>query len=288
MKISFLIVLLGAPVAHAAYLDVTTLAGDPGIIPYNVYTDFWGSSPPLFSDGTGVDAMFSDIGGIVYTSDDTTLYVADTSNSMIRKVDVATGTVTSLAGIYHEYDHADGLGTNAKLNNPVGLLLSPDDATLYIADMKNHNIRSLNISTKEVTTLLGGGSDGVTSGYDDGIGTNALFERPADIAADSAFSNLYVTDNINHLIRKVVVATWNVTWFAGVDNDGYVDGVGTVARFDSPWSIVLSADDTFAIISDRSNCVIRKLVITTQEVTTLAGGGDCDVALVDGTGTSAT
>jgi sugar lactone lactonase YvrE len=213
------------------------------------------------ADGTGTAALFHSPSAI--TTDGTNLYVTDSGNNTIRKIVIATGEVTTLAGTAGSSGSADGTGTAALFNNPLGVASDVND--VYVADSGNHMIRKIAIATGEVTTLAGTAE---TSGAADGTGTAALFNNPADIASDG--TNLYVADSGNNTIRKIVIATREVTTLAGTaGTSGSADGTGTAALFNNPLGI--ATDRTNLYIADSGNNTIRKIVIAKGTVTTFAG-----------------
>jgi len=134
----------------------------------------------------------------------------------------------------------------------------------------------LSLSTV-VTTLAGTGS----SGSANGTGTSASFNNPRGITTDG--TNLYVADQGNHLIRKIVISTGAVTTVAGTGSSGSANGTGTSASFYNPRGI--TTDGTNLYVADQGNHLIRKIVISTGAVTTVAGTGSSGSA--NGTGTSA-
>ena len=197
------------------------------------------------------------------TSDGTNLYVADSGNHTIRKIVIATGEVTTLAGTAGSTGSVDGTGTAALFNNPLGVASDVND--VYVADSGNHTIRKIVIATGEVTTLAGTAG---TSGSTDGTGTAALFNNPSEIASDG--TNLYIVDSGNHTIRKIVIATGEVTTLAGTaGTSGSTDGTGKAALFNNPLGI--ATDRTNLYVADSGNNTIRRIVIATGKVTTLAG-----------------
>ena len=238
-----------------------------------VVTTLAGTGSTGSANGTGTSASFYDPLGI--TTDGTNLYVVDTSNHLIRKIVISTGAVTTLAGTGSS-GSANGTGTSASFDNPYGI--TTDGTNLYVADTSNQLIRKIVISTGAVTTLAGTGSSGST---DNSTGTSASFDNPNGITTDG--TNLYVGDQNNHLIRKIVISTGAVTTLAGTGSSGSADGTGTSASFSSPLGI--TTDGTNLYVVDFHKHVIRKIVISTGAVTTLAGTGSTGSA--DGTGTSA-
>lgn len=233
------------------------------------------------TDGTGSTARFNAPCGI--TTNGTSLYIADTGNNTIRKVDIATGAVTTFAGTVgtgtaETRGSTDGTGSAAKFDAPFAI--TTDGTNLYVADTNNNTIRKVVIATRAVTTLAG--SAGIP-GSSDGIGSAGLFNSPSGITTDGI--NLYVSDTGNRTIRKVVIATGTVTTLAGsAGAPGSTDGVGSTALFGTVFGI--TTDGTNLFVADTDNNTIRKVVITTGTVTTMAGSAG-QIGITDGTGTVA-
>lgn len=225
-------------------------------------------------DGTGTAALFYGPRGI--TTDGSNLYVTDRFNHKIRKIVIANGVVTTLAGS-GTVGTVDGTGTVASFSAPSGL--TTDGTNLYVADSGNHRIRKIVIATGVVTTLAGSG----TAGDVDATGVLASFNSPQDITTDG--NNLYMTQwgNSSYKIRKIEIATGVVTTLAGSGIGGAVDGTGTAASFSGPAGITTDGSNLY--VADTINNKIRKIVIATGVVTTLAGSGS--TGATDGTGTSA-
>jgi DNA-binding beta-propeller fold protein YncE len=119
--------------------EVTTFAGSPGQS---------GST-----DGIGTAARFSYPAGIAMSPDGTTLYV--TGNQTVRRIDIATAAVTTIAGAAGQTGYVDATGSAARFYIPNGLAVKADGTTLYVADSMNCRIRAINLSTNAVTTLAG-------------------------------------------------------------------------------------------------------------------------------------
>ena len=253
--------LQGAELSLTATKVVTTLAGTGGSSGYK-------------DNSTGTLAKFKNPKGI--TTDGTNLYVADASNHRIRQIVISTGAVTTLAG-GGSGTSTDDTGTTASFNSPQGI--TTDGTNLYVADSYNHKIRKIVIDNATVTTLAGTGSSGST---DNTPGTSASFNEPLGITTDG--TNLYVADTKNHLIRQIVISTRAVTTLAGTGSYGTTDNTtGTSASFYGPSGI---ATDGFNLyVADRSSSLIRRIVIATGAVTTLAGMGSGNP--IDDTGTAA-
>lgn len=221
-------------------------------------TTLAGSGEPGAIDATATGALFKGPMGIA--TDGSNLYVADYYNNKVRKIVIASGKVTTLAGSGSE-GAADGTGTAASFNHPIGI--TTDGENLYVTDYANHKIRKIVIASGVVTTLAGSG----TAGSADGTGTAASFNNPGHLAADA--TNLYVADTYNQKIRKVVIATGEVSTLAGSGTAGGIDALGKVARFNGPFGIATDGSNLY--VSDTESNTIRKIVVATGMVSTLAG-----------------
>jgi DNA-binding beta-propeller fold protein YncE len=181
----------------------------------------------------GTDAFIAAPAGV--TTDGTNLYVTDTASSSIYKVSVATGRVTKLsqsgAGFFHPYG------------------ITTDGTNLYVADSDNSTIKKIVIATGAATTLATG------------------FSRPIGITTDGV--HLYVADTGSNTIKKIVIGTGTVTTLAGSTFIGSSDGTGTTTSFNNPYGI--TTDGTNLFVADQGNNTIRKIVIATGVVTTLTG-----------------
>lgn len=129
------------------------------------------------------------------------LYIADSgdwtgSNQLIRKINLSSGDVSTVAGITGVAGKINGVVAEATFSNPSGVAVD-SNGNVYVADTGNSMIRKIT-ATGDVTTLAGDG----TAGALDATGTDASFNSPRGIAVDIR-GDLYVADTDNHLIRKV-------------------------------------------------------------------------------------
>jgi DNA-binding beta-propeller fold protein YncE len=254
--------LMGGSIQSALYPtgDVTTFAGEAGNI---------GSNDAVY--GPGFPASLNGPNGI--TSDGTNLYLTDSGNNIIRKIVIATGAVTTLAGTAETTGSTDapaGSGSLASFDFPTGI--ATDGVNLYVTDTDNNTIRQIVIATGAVTTLAGTAGTQGSADAPSGPATSASFYHPLGITIDRTGTNLYVADSGNNTIRKIVIATGVVSTLAGTGSSGSADapnGPGTTASFNGPFDI--TTDGTNLYVPDYYSNTIRKIVIATGAVTTLAG-----------------
>lgn len=228
------------------------------------------------ADGVGSAARFNQPVGVWGNATD--LYICDSSNSTIRRYNIATNTVSTFAGLAGTPGSADGVGAAARFRGPTFITGNATD--LYVTDRLNFTIRRIDIATATVSTFAG---TAAASGSADGIGAAARFRFTNGIWANA--THLYVADEGNYTIRKIEIATADVTTPAGLALDpGYVDGAGVDARFRNLGG--LWGNGTYLYIPDWGNFVLRRMVIATNVVDTIAGRVG-DPGFADGVGTLA-
>lgn len=171
------------------------------------------------ADGQGTAATFRNPSDMAFDSAGN-LYIVDTTNHRIRRVDSALNVTTILGGTVGS---DNGVGTAARFSNPRDILID-NSGNLYISDTGNHRIRKVDTALN-VTTFVG-----QTGGFSDGNGTAARFNIPDRLAMDSA-GILYISDRDNNRVRRVDSAG-NVTTIAGNATQNDADGVGTAATFE--------------------------------------------------------
>jgi hypothetical protein len=172
----------------------------------------------------------------------------------------------------------DGVGTAATFKYPTGISFADADTAL-VADLRNHAIRKIVISTGATTTLAGSGS----SGFTNGVGTAATFNNPHSVAVDGSSGIALVVDTENHAIRRIVIATGETSTLAGSGTGGNQDGIGAAVRFQNPAAIAVKSG--IALVADDLNHAIRKIVVSTGQTTTLVGKSG--KGTVDGDGSEA-
>jgi uncharacterized protein (TIGR02145 family) len=192
------------------------------------------------------------------------VYVTDRNNHKIRKI-TSNGIVTTLAGLpTNGNGFADGTGDAAAFSLPTGLAID-SSGNILVADRSSNRIRKI---TPEgvVSTIAGEGNFGT----DDGYNTSAKFTYPYDITVDP-LGNIWVTDEFNHLIRKIDKSGY-VSTIAGTGVYGSQDGSGTSASVNWPEGIQLSNDGKL-LFTDFGNNKIRS-IDQYGKVETYAGTGN--------------
>lgn len=288
--------------------QVTTLAGATG----NSCIDASGAAARFASPaGTAVDAQGN-------------TYVADGNNQVIRRIS-PQGVVTTLAGSPGVPGDQDGSGAAALFSDPVGVAVDPAGDTVYVADLANHAIRELAISgnTATVSTIVHGsyspygvavdaaGDVFFTDVYGEGVyewshgsvtsiaggtyeafgvdgtGPQAFFHDPIGIAASADGKTLYVADQGNFAIRKIVVSggVGTVTTAAGhLGIQAYGNGPAASSYCGAVWGVALDAQGN-VYFTEPFFSLVRELD-TTNTVSTI-GGTLSNAGEVDGVGTGA-
>ncbi|RKZ77646.1 MAG: hypothetical protein DRR19_27620, partial [Candidatus Parabeggiatoa sp. nov. 1] len=219
-----------------------------------------------YKDGPAVDAKFNHPAMLI--KDGNNLYIGDFWNHRIRKMNLTTKEVSTIAGTGSAGYNGDNIpATTAKLYYPGGITLVKDgtDKFLYIGDYYNHRLRKLDINSGIITTVAG--SNATPLGYngggysgDGGLAIDAQLNVPTFAVFDSV-GNMYITDNRNHVIRKVDVNTKKITTVAGIPNSGGYNGdniPADQAQLNFPLGIVVDSEDNL-YITDYGNHRIRKL-----------------------------
>ncbi len=198
------------------------------------------------------------------------VYIADYYNSRIRRVAASTGVITTVAGSATTgYGGDSGPATAAQLYYPFSVNLD-SSGNIYIADTNNHRVRKVTAATGIITTIAGTG----TAGYNgDGPATGATLYNPSGVAVDVS-GNVYIADRYNYRVRKVTAATGIISTVVGTGTGGFSGeaGPGINAQLNQPLGGAIdSAGNLY--FADYYNQRIRKLIVATGIVSTVAGSG---------------
>ncbi len=199
------------------------------------------------------------------------LFLCDSSNNRVRRVDASTGYISTVAGNGSPGATGDGgQATAAELNNPSGLTID-GAGNLYIADSGNNVVRRVDAVSNVITTFAG---EMGTMGYagDGGAATSALLTSPRGLAL-MPDGDLLITDSGNNAIRLVSIASNQIQTIAGTGVAGYnQDGIAaTLAELNAPNAVAVRSDGAIAI-ADLENQRVR-LVTTAGIISTAAGTG---------------
>jgi sugar lactone lactonase YvrE/thiol-disulfide isomerase/thioredoxin len=217
------------------------------------------------ADGAFDKATFYRPQGLALSGD--SLYVADTENHIIRRVDLKTRIVETIAGTgqpSHDY-FKSGPARTIALSSPWDLpLVGP---LLYIAMAGPHQIWQLDLDKNEVSTFAGSGREARL----DGPLSKAGFAQPSGIASDG--KTLYVADSESNIIRAIDIGAGTVKTLVGGDlfEFGDVDGTGDDVRLQHPLGVIAFGDKV--LIADTYNHKIKELDPKRDKVTSLFGSG---------------
>jgi DNA-binding beta-propeller fold protein YncE len=203
---------------------------------------------------------------------DDSLIVANTGAHTIVRVNVADGSVTTMAGQPNLSGRSEGPANAARFNGPIGIGIAPD-GTIYVADSYNDRICAID-AAGNVRTLAGGHEPG----FRDGMGDVALFDTPCGVVV-AQDGTLIVADTGNHRLRRIAL-DGAVTTLAGTGEENMRDGAPLSAAFAEPMALAWRRDGALAI-ADAASSAVRLLTFGEQAaVSTIAGG--YPFGLVDG------
>jgi ELWxxDGT repeat protein len=215
--------------------------------------------------GLAIDATLNSPVGIVFDSKNNIL-IGDLRNRRIRRIDHATGIITTLAGtgvIGFSGDNPQP-ALNAPLSGPGSLAV---DASGNIFFTDNGRIRKIDVTTGILTTIAGNENYGYNG--ENILATNASLNGPDGLSIHSN-GDIYFADTYNHRIRKIAAGTNIITTVAGVGTAGFLgDGSQAVdAQFSYPAGTAVTAGKLF--VADKFNSRVRSIDLSTGIITTIA------------------
>jgi cysteine-rich repeat protein len=225
-------------------------------------------------DGQGNQARIGGFGTL--TVDNQYLYLGDSGNRIIRRIDVNSAQVTTIAGNGNNGDSDNANGLQASFGE-VGSIAT-DGSKLWFTS--NRKIKEVDLSGNfPVTTVAGSGAQGIV----DGVGGNAEFDDQRGLTYYNGL--LYTVDGNGAVLRSFNPQNNEVLTLAGLAyQTGVQDGVGANARFISP-RYMTSDNSGMLYVADTNGYHIRAFNVATDEVTTFAGSGQQGYA--DGVGANA-
>jgi large repetitive protein len=209
------------------------------------------------------------------------LYIADTGNNVVRRIDAATGIITNFAGTGAVGSSGDGAAAaSATLNQPKGVTVD-SSGNLYLADSANHRIRRVDAITGIITNVAGDGTTDPSTGAggyagDHGPAAQAELNFPFAVAFDPA-GNMYIPDAGNNLVRVVtavnglvtgnsIITTYAGTGTPGNSGDG---GAAALATMSTPSGVIADAAGNI-YVADTGNASIRKVSSASSIISTIA------------------
>jgi streptogramin lyase len=240
-----------------------------------------GDVGPPEADATGAAAHFNGPHHLL-VGPDRQLYVADTFNNAVRRIDPASGRVTRYAGTGEKGFSGDGgPAAAAQLNGAFAIDIRGH--TLYIADLGNRRIRAVDMKSGIIRTVAGNGDKGVP--VDGSEATGAPLVDPRAVAVD-AQGRIYICERSGHAVR-VVDADGRIRTVAGTGTAGFSGdgGPALAAAMNGPKHISVDTDGS-VLITDTENHVIRRYVPATSRMERVAGTGEKGAAGLGGPASS--
>lgn len=199
------------------------------------------------------------------------LYIADTMNHRIRKVDAGTGVITTIAGTgQHRYSGDGGPATAASLNEPSALVVDKS-GNLYVADQSNNRVRKIDLATGRITTVAGTGEPAYTG--DEIPASEAGLAGPSGLALDLDGA-LLIADTFNSRIRRVDPDTGVIRTVAGDGNEYRYLGPTTdhSISLSRPYGIAVDPEGG-VLITDSDSHLLRRWDRHSRLISRVAGNG---------------
>lgn len=227
----------------------------------------FGSGKEGFADGASSVASFNHPQGLIATSD--AIFVADTGNHAIRRIDLATGNISTLAGNGQRGKNLDGPASakETALASPWDLEIKGQQ--LYFANAGTHQIGVLNLASSKVASLAGSGEEALK----DGTAKAAGFAQPSGLALSEDGAVLYVADAESSAIRTITLkGALKVKTLvgAGLFDFGRIDGSFSKGRLQHPLGVAVSGNRV--LVADTYNSAIRELDLNRQQISEFDGG----------------
>ena len=229
-----------------------------------------GKDIPASPDGIGIRTSLSQPFG-VSTGPDGALYICEVGSHVIRRLDLTTGELTTVAGCGRKgYSGDGGPAKQAELNEPYEVRFDRDGNMLFV-EMQNHLVRKVDRATSVISTIAGTGKAGFSG--DGGPATKAQLNQPHSITLDND-GRLCICDIKNHRIRTVDPSTGFISTYAGTGGTSRTpDGApldGTALN--GPRALDFDGDHSFYLALREGNAIFR-IDVKTRTLHHLAGTG---------------
>jgi DNA-binding beta-propeller fold protein YncE len=216
--------------------------------------------------GPAADATFRDMHNVAVTPDGT-IYIADSWNHCIRKIDPTKQTITTFAGTGQRgFSGDDGPAGKATFDYVMCITFNLAYDMLYVADLNNRRVRVIDMRNGIVTTVAGNGEQGVPP--DRARARRSPLVDPRAVAVDSNES-VYILEREGHALR-VVTRDGRIFTVAGTSQQGDRDGTTGSSQLNGPKHLCVDQDDN-VYVADEQNALIRKYDPRTQMLTTVLG-----------------
>ena len=225
--------------------------------------------------GPAIEAWLDTPGGVVVASNGD-VYIADSNNHVIRKIDARNTNIEPVAGNHDAgsgFSGDTGPATTAQLDTPNGVALAPD-GDLIVADSHNQRIRRVDQPTGVITTIAGSGKDGYDG--DERPAIEAALNTPSAVAA-APNGDIYIADTLNYRVRMIDAKTGLIHTVAGNGMPGEETadvgdgGPATAATLNMPSDVALDSKTGDLYVADMHHNRIRKVDARTHIITTVAG-----------------
>jgi trimeric autotransporter adhesin len=230
--------------------------------------------------------------GVAYDTNGN-LFIADSMNHVVRRIDHVTGDISTYAGQETMYGFSPATGTapaaSAQLGYNLSGLIIDSSNNMYLSDTSNSVVWKIT-SAGIISVFAGGGSSpgtctGSTNSIGDGcLATSAVLETPEGLALDAS-GNLYIADAHSFLVREVSSANGKISTFAGNIGDSYFSGcpaalyttstppyTPTQAHLCFPYGIGFDSSGNFYVVESQ-RFLVRIVTKSTGDISTFAGGG---------------
>jgi hypothetical protein len=266
-----IVVIVAAVTAAIASTETTVDVGVARIL--------CGNQTPGLRNGPLSSASFDNPHRVLQSPfDDSTLYITDFGNHVVRRIDLVKGTITNWLGSGASGD-ATGVGNSARLASPVDLVSDPNDV-LFVFVTVHAGIRRVEVETASMTFFTG-----VGAGYAEGPAATANFTQPQSMAVHYPTRDLLLVDQMNGRVRRVNSITGFTALVAGNGAEGWSDGVGADATFNRAIGLAFAHDQASTLfLADRYNHCLRQIVLTAEGVGNVTSASPCGgPGMLDGT-----